>query len=579
MKRNILKNRKFSTKLIITCLILLLIPIFLISILQYIFLRRSLLEKTDDYLKNLSAVTMSKVEMSVNSIEDISFYIAGNLTIQKIMKLENESLNTKKEQLDIYYEIRRVLSYYTMLREEIISVSIFSNDGEVYRYSKNKLYQYDEKIFELSGDNENTWLFYDGKILLIHPINLFPSRELVGKIVMEIDDSVFYDIIKDIEYVGGSAVIIGQQNRIVSNKDSSMVGERLSKDYNKIQGIENKIISGVKIEEKKYVVCISKPITNGWKMVLSIPSSYFEKNLRTMKKWNTMIVLIIGSLSILLIILMSRSITRPLKELSRAMEAVGQGEFNTNYIVNGEDEIALLGKTFNQMVVDMRNLISTVYEQRMLKQNAEIKSLQMQINPHFLYNTLETINWLARLQGIDEVGDLTVALSSLMRYSLSKKEFVTIEEEINNLKDYVEIQNVRYGDKVTIEFQIEEESKHCCIPKLLIQPILENAIIHGAEEKIGSCQIQVRVYTQEEELFVVVEDNGVGMTQSAMEKILEVGSEQIKKEHTSIGLMNVNKRIQMVFGESYGIQIRSILGEGTCVVLRMKKSPNRKIEI
>ena len=251
------------------------------------------------------------------------------------------------------------------------------------------------------------------------------------------------------------------------------------------------------------------------------------------------------------------------------MENVGKGNFDVSINVEAEDEIGLLGRTFNQMVKDMRRLIDNVYEQQRMRQEAEMKSLQMQINPHFLYNTLDTINWMGRMKGVDEVGEMTSALGNLMRYSLNRKDFVTIGEELKNLQDYIGIQNVRYGDRMTIRFNIQNGVQSCYIPKLLIQPILENAIVHGVEDKLEPGNIEIRIYYEGDDLYVVVEDDGVGMTQEAIEILI---SEDLspKYGHTSIGVNNVNRRIQSVFGRDYGLMIQSQLGAGTTITLHMK---------
>ena len=260
---------------------------------------------------------------------------------------------------------------------------------------------------------------------------------------------------------------------------------------------------------------------------------------------------------------------KPLKDLTSAMEDVGKGNFDVEIEEEYEDEIGVLSRTFNQMVKDMRRLIDNVYEQQRMRQEAEMKSLQMQINPHFLYNTLDTINWMGRMKGVDEVGEMTSALGNLMRYSLAKKDFVTIGEELQNLQDYIGIQNVRYGDRMTIRFEIQDGVQSCYIPKLLIQPILENAIVHGVEDKIEPGMIIIRIYQEEKDLYVVVEDDGVGMTQEAIE-ILTGAEPAAKYGHTSIGVNNVNRRIQSVFGRDYGLMIRSQLGAGTTITLHMK---------
>lgn len=242
-------------------------------------------------------------------------------------------------------------------------------------------------------------------------------------------------------------------------------------------------------------------------------------------------------------------------------------------------KIGRLSHTFNQMVMDMNSLVNTVYEQKVMKQEAQMKSLQMQINPHFLYNTLDTINWMARIRHVDEIGDMVAALSNMMRYSLEKKSFVRLGEEVKSLKDYIAIQNYRYRDKMVAEIEIDESLMSLYIPRLLIQPILENAIVHGIEEKLDKGHILVAARREDEELYIQIIDDGVGMTEETMSHILREDYSMKKSGHTSIGVVNVNRRIQMIYGKDYGLLVQSVLGAGTKITIHIPAREEEQEEV
>lgn len=575
MKSNTQKS--FTTQLMRVFMIMLIIPSLFMTLLEYNYMKQSVTSKTDDYLKNLASVTMSKVEISVNSVEDIALYICSNDIIQLALTTDRTNLDSQSDYI-LYNRTQEILSYYTMLRKEILSVYIQSESGQVFRYSKNRQYLYDEELKKDNTADGNLWVVEDGKLFLIRTISKYPTGRSIGKMVLEIDSDEFYDIIKDIEYEGGSAFILDDKNTIVTeNKETKEVEPS---DYHTVEKEKKEGIYKEKINNQEYRIYLGESIENGWRMVLSIPTTYYEQDFRLMQNTFMLFLLLMCLITIPVAVKAAGKITRPLRSLSEAMNKVGQGVMEPVGHLEGDNEITLLGNTFDQMVFDMKRLIQENYEQKILKQAAEMKSLQMQINPHFLYNTLDTINWLARIEGNVEVGKITAALGNLMRYSLSPKEYVTVEEEITSLKNYINIQNTRYGDKVSVRFQVADACMLYYIPKLVIQPILENAIIHGVEDMIDHCHIQVRVFCRDEDLYAEVEDDGVGMTQESIQLLLSDCNQVEKKGHTSIGIMNANHRLRIAFGEDCGVSIQSILGSGTKVTLHMKcmESPPEKME-
>lgn len=559
-------KRSFEQKLIIIFVIIVLIPLLLCTMVTYSVSKKFMEEKIFDHLQNLASVTMSKVEMSVENVEDMAFYVAGNVDMQSLLSKTFEP-KEREQRLSRYDSVRDLLSYYVLLSKEISSIYIESTEQDIFSYGKINDVPPMEELKKLEGQ----WQCYGGRIYFQRNLNRFSDQELLGKMVAEVQAPVFYDIVKDIFSMADSRVyIVDEDYNIIAGKDRLETGKKLEGAYLSEQetlvGGFHKAVLG----KKTYTVLVGDTIHNGWRLILALPESYYLDDIRDLQVIAMLVALLAGMAAIIAIIFAGRSLARPLKILSNAMEDVGQGDFEVSLPVNREDEIGVLTKTFNQMVRDMQMLIDNVYEKEMMKQEVEMKSLQMQINPHFLYNTLDTINWIARMRGVTEVGEMTSALGNLMRYSLAKKDFVTIGEELNSLRNYIEIQNVRYGDRMSIEFQVQEEVQEYYIPKLLVQPILENAIVHGVEDKLESGTIQINIYSEEEDLYIVVEDDGVGMTQEAIESLISMDYDSNKKGHTSIGVYNVNRRIQKVFGSGCGLQIQSQLGAGTKITLHLK---------
>lgn len=566
--RAVFLRLSFSRKLSLICLVMILVPLIGNTLVFYYYSKRILEDRTLDYLQNLASVTTSKVEMSVENVEDTAFFIAGNEKMQEILSDSGEGLK-REERYQQYKEARDLISNYALLSKEIASIYIYAQDGRQFGYTKISQVQPSRELL----DEDSDWSCVDGHVYLRRTLRRYQDQSELGTLITEAVSSVFYDIVKDISYDAKSLVyIVDRDENVIAGQEASLTGRKLPEGFLQVLEDPEKKLGSVEFEGETYAVYTGEEIENGWRLVLALQENYFMKDVQRLQTFWIILTFITGVLAVFLIILAANGITRPIKRLSGAMEAVGQGDFEISCLVEGEDEIAVLSRTFNQMVLDMRNLIDTMYEQEMMKQEVEMKSLQMQINPHFLYNTLDTINWIARMKGVDEIGEMTSALGNLMRYSLTKKDFVTVEEELANLRNYIGIQNVRYGDRMRIEFQVEQEVLGFYIPKLLVQPILENAIVHGVEEKLEPALIQILAYQENENLYIVVEDDGVGMTQDVVEALMSMDDNPgHKKGHTSIGVHNVNRRIQKVFGPECGLQIKSQLGAGTRITLCMKK--------
>lgn len=565
-----LRRISFTYKLLGLFLLTTFVPMLIVMLYISNVAQDTLEEKTNDYLENIANVTISKLEDSIEYVEETGFYIAGNQEIKSVLLLEQKGELTQTERYEYHKDVVTSLTAHGMVKQEINAIYIESVSGMRYNFSKADTY-FD---FEILGIEEYTssgeWLSIEDEIFFARSIDTYQEEGQLAILSIEVEPSVFYGTIQDIDYSGsGEVYLINRDDQIVVSQDTTQTGEELDVVYKELEKIDNVIYTEVIKDDVLTTVYVSQEISNGWRLLLAIPTEYYVADVIEMQQ-NTMYILLISSIIIVLVIIaISRQVTRPIKQLSKAMEEVGQGNLEVNCVVESRDEVGVLSQSFNQMVKDMNHLIQSEYEQTMMKQDAEMRSLQMQINPHFLYNTLDTINWMARIHELDDIGDITSSLGELMRYSLSKRAFVTIGDEIDNLKHYVEIQDVRYGDKMSVQFHVEEEISHCFIPKLLIQPILENAIVHGVEDKLEESIIEIHIYHEGEELFVIVEDDGVGMDQHAIEMILSDDAES-KQGHTSIGVKNVNRRIQMVFGKDYGMQVQSVLGAGTKITLRMK---------
>ena len=320
---------------------------------------------------------------------------------------------------------------------------------------------------------------------------------------------------------------------------------------------------------------ISRSAKTGWTIVGVVYVSELMKNKR-----ETQIIYVLVAIGLLLAAtiisaIISASITHPIKILKDSMKEVEKGNFdNANIEVISEDEIGSLNKSFNIMTAEIQKLMEeNIYEQKQ-KRKSELKALQSQINPHFLYNTLDSIIWMAEGNKTKEVVLMTSSLAKLLRQSISNEnEVLSIEQEIAYIKSYLTIQKMRYKDKLEFEIDVDEDIYQYEIVKLILQPIVENAIYHGIKIKDTMCVLRIRGFSVGADIIIKVIDNGVGMSEEVLAQIFN--EKKNSSSSNGVGVYNVQMRLQLYYGKNYGISYKSVLGEGTTATITI---PKKKVQ-
>lgn len=273
----------------------------------------------------------------------------------------------------------------------------------------------------------------------------------------------------------------------------------------------------------------------------------------------------------------AKSVTNPIQKLCRMTQQVAEGDFTVQTKESNTDEIAVLTRSFNDMTQEIGGLVEDIKQQQKNLRIAETKLLQAQINPHFLYNTLDAIVWLAEENRKDEVVSMVTALSDFFRTTLSKgRDFITVREERSHIESYLKIQQFRYQDIMSYEIDMEENMGEFMIPKLTLQPLVENALYHGLKNKRGGGMIKITGRLDGENMIFTVTDDGKGMTKEVLEKLQEsIGKEKGDKSIDGFGIGNVNRRIRYYYGERYGVTLESVENDGTKATVTMAAQKNQ----
>ncbi len=383
-------------------------------------------------------------------------------------------------------------------------------------------------------------------------------------LIINLKESVISNVFKDsIPIKGSTFLVLDSNGSIVSCPDEKMLSTVETKPWAKEITARRNGTQLMKINGKNSIVCYNTSAVTGWTSVAIIPANLitgeFAANLRNTTIFLSILLIVI---SLVLSIFISGTIVKPVKKLYAAAKAVGEGNFGIRLSIDGNDELAALTKNFNNMNENIRLLINENYEVKLRKKEAEIMSLNIQLNPHFLYNTINVINWMAIGKEQNEISTMLVSLSSMLQYtSHNTEETKMFKDDLEWLRNYALIMSTRFEGKFDVEYFINPALDNTEVPKLFLQPFIENSIIHGFANKAVGGKIKLYGWIQEDRRYFCVEDNGSGMD---LNKIEEINSSEVFK---SIGIKNVDKRIKLIYGNDYGVKIESLLAVGTKITV------------
>lgn len=414
---------------------------------------------------------------------------------------------------------------------------------------------------------------YKWVISLSRAIELTQGKEIEqGVLLIDMKFSGIEQILSQAKLSNdGYVYLIDSQGEIIYHPRQQLIYSNIIKENN----LEAATYKDGNLKEKfngeERAITVKTVGYTGWKIIAVTPSKAIKLNYFQ----TTVFAMFIIAFTIFIIVLMnlfiSTRISDPIKELERSVEKLENGYMDEDIYIGGTYEIEHLGKTIKKMVAQMQNLMDDVVKEHESKRKSELDALQSQINPHFLYNTLDAIVWMVENEKQSEAVKMVTSLARLFRISLSKgKNIILVKDELEHVKNYLAIQQMRYKNKFTFEIIVPTEVLELSTIKLVVQPLVENAIYHGVEYMGGDGEIVVEAYLQDENLYIAVKDNGLGMPKEVVEKLLEK-HDSSKEKGSGIGLRNVQERIQLYFGNQYGLIIESEPDEGTTITMHIPK--------
>lgn len=401
-------------------------------------------------------------------------------------------------------------------------------------------------------------------ISLSRRISSYEDGSFLGVILIDLNLNKIAEIFESFYATGeGTLCILNDQGQIVYPMNYNKITPQLLEKMNSME--KDNFIA--RIDQEEYQVVTATFEKADWK-VLSLTSTGQLKE----SMYDTLGIVIAAIVLVMVIlgVALSRILTgvvNPILRLKGHIDLADEGHLSERAEILNHNEAGALSKSFNKMLDRIENLMGEVVNEQEEKRKYELQALQAQINPHFLYNTLDSIIWMAEAKNSDVV-PMTEALAKLFRISLNKgNEFIRIEDEMEHVRNYLVIQSMRYTDKFTYHIEINDEVRYCKTIKLIVQPIVENSIYHGIKKKRGKGRIDILACRKNEKLCIRVRDDGNGMNEETCQAILTKDSKFENTSGSGIGVKNVNERIQLYFGKEYGLRYTSVLGEGTTAEL------------
>ncbi|HYE84156.1 MAG TPA: sensor histidine kinase [Clostridia bacterium] len=566
-------------KFTIVIVFIVLIPMSLSYAYAYHNTYLRLKENVEQNLRDSISIIRADLEGQFDIINQTSFLFLSNQTIRSVLQMEPDAAYYHYEKTyRMDRELNNLLLFNSAWERKLLKyVLVYEDPLNYYFISRNPITTNFlnntgiEKYLELT-EKERQFIppsTADETIYFIRNINDLNTQKYLGKLVMGINVDALSYVDKSFAAYDNLQIICFDNNGIIySHTDKKMLGKRAPSPYFELTGLPG--IHSITMDSEKYIASSMKISDYGMNAVVAIPENQVFANLDTSMQRYFIWYVISILFSLLIGFYLSSRVVEPLKLLTELSDKIKSGHFHEKMPPSKYYELDELSCTFNTMTDEIDHLINQVYEKQLLLKESELATLQMQINPHFFFNILETVSWEARFCGNDKIFDMTASLGQLMRACItrSSSEKITIGEELQYIENYLALQKIRFEDRMSASVNIKDASvKSYYLPRLCVLPLVENAIVHGLESKRGEGRLEINIAESDELIIIEVIDDGVGFSTEHLDISRLEAIEVRKNAHSSIGLYNSNKRIALMYGSEYGLKVESEKNNGTKVTV------------
>ena len=531
------------------------LPVMLLFLLSFLQMRSIIDDKEKLNLQSYLQQSVSSMDRTLDGYNSLSDYIAFDRTLAEAFSMEYGTPYEQYEQL-------------TQKVDPILRSSSYFHGGmqRITIYTDNGMVKHDTTVAPVSEIEETDWY----QKTLEHPglnwfVNypektLFSARKLAFSGAREGVNILYMDVDYQKLFTPYAETLISECGLYITDQEGKLVFEE-SRFSGKNQNYDLTYSEFLEQRDRgsaDYTILCEQSNTTGWTVWLYQPVGLAGESMRPIGVMAGVTILICIFAAVLAYFITYGMVSGRIERLTCLMQEVQEGSMDMQVGSDDRDEIGMLYRGFGSMMKRIRTLINEVYLGKITQKEAELKALQAQINPHFLYNTLSLINWKALAAGEEDISRMTLAMSTFYRTALNRgRNVLQVEAELSNTRAYLEIQSMLHDGDFDYEIEVQPEILQCESLNLILQPLVENAIHHGIEEKTdGRGKISVRGWKEDNCVWFMVEDNGVGMEQKVADKILTM-------ESKGYGVRNVDERIRLCYGEKYAMKVESVVGKGT----------------
>lgn len=559
----------------------------LLGVLAYFEYTKSIEEKVGEYIPKLLKQANNNLENSLGELERLPELIYSSSDVMSVLR-------------DSSYKNQSQLNQDQFVVESFLTNTYLDNSSEIlgaFLLSKNRSFvstripyegfnlgnlslpygeEHDlgEKV-ELILPKQAS-LKFEGNppyILLMKQVTDVDNRKSLGTLFLAVKLSFIEDVLADLEKEKSAAMWVMDENgQVIFHTDPSKIGSVFIevKDY----PLENGSFQTGTAEERT-LISINKSARHKWILVHSIPLKYLTMGTDMVRKVTILAFFTLVIITSLLSVFLAWSVTKPIKKLGHIMKEVKEGNLSVSIPVDSKDEVGVLAQSFDSMLTEIRDLIQKNYSIEIRQKNAELYALQSQINPHFMYNTLQTISMAVEDGESETVVEMVTLLGRMLRYSLSNKDrLVPISQEVDHIQDYLKIQKYRFEERLSYQIQTELDTGSYFTPKFILQPLVENSIKYGLEKRKGlSIQIFVEEISNkysEKDILFTIRDNGPGIDEVKLKELnSKLKSDPMGKRESGFGILNVHARVMMMFGDQYELRVNSSIEKGTEIMIQI----------
>lgn len=587
-----IRHYSLRMKLVWSALICFLIPLVIIYLVTNYLTRDIILEKAISNAEDSLKIAKTEINGIFEQTLELSNFVLMNGEIRKMLLVNQDKLTTKEQKQDYavnYSRLSSTLDDLFTLKDDFYVTILGENDYiyTSYSYSEfNPKIFYKKKWFPHLKDMPVFSAYWVGEqfnynknsahwVTIGRPIKRTVNHS-IGYLVVNVNERMIRPYLAN--NANQEMILIDNSGVIISHADPTEIG-------NKIPWWTKDVSSRtIEIEDEKYIYAEQRLESNDWRVVSLIPfSSAIEKNKQVLFI-SFMVQSLFFTLFFILLIILISALTKPIGDLSRFVTNIGRGQLDERNGIRGNNEVGRLARTIDQMLDRIQSMFEQIMIEQTKKRKAELEMLQAQINPHFMFNLLNSIRLNILVRGDKENSELIGSLSSLLRMTINRdNEFIPLQEEVDTVFHYVKLMNFRHANQVKLEYNFEDECGKALVPRFMIQPLIENSIIHGFEQFDGKILINAHFTYEDgtEYLNISIRDSGKGMTEVKLNKLRS----KIEDEHdteeselkgfSGIGVKNVVQRLRLIYGNCFQVDIQSESDVGTIITLKFPSEVER----